>query len=98
MAATYGAVTTPAGQPVGAERALRVPEGCVPVRQLYNGEEAGNDNIVPAPPATNRDAVDMKRCALEGCRGKRKVGSHLCAPHVVAVENKRARSGNSSSD
>lgn len=99
MAAVYGAVTAPAGQTRGSEHALRVPDGCVPVRQLYNGEEAGNGDIVPAPPATNRDAVNVKICSLEGCRGKRKRGTHLCAPHVVAEENRKAAlNGNPTAD
>lgn len=91
MANVYGAVTHSAGNTSAAVPAVRTPEGAVPVRQLFHGETDGNDNVVAAPPRTNRDAVNTKICSLEGCRGKRKAGSHMCAPHVVAEDNRRAK-------
>jgi hypothetical protein len=91
MASVYGAVTTAAGNAGGSEPAVRTPDGAVLVRQLYHGEEAGDSNIVPAPPVTNKDAVNTRICSLDGCRGKRKSGDHLCAPHRVADDNRKLK-------
>lgn len=91
MANPYGANTTPVGRPVGAEPAVRTPDGCVPVRQLFHGEGVGDAVIVPAPPNTNRDAVNVRACPVAGCGNNRQLGKTYCGPHGVAARNRAAK-------